>query len=88
MPLDTFASTLARQLPTVGAAGPGANVQPGAQTGVQWQVQTQLDPVALSGGSPSAALTRPTDAQPDRAHAARTGAVRGQPLGLAEHRRR
>ena len=26
MPLDTFASTLARQLPTVGAAGPGANV--------------------------------------------------------------
>jgi putative ABC transport system permease protein len=60
MPLDTFASTLARQLPTVGAAGPGANVQPGAQTGVQWQVQTQLDPVALSKGSPSAALTRAT----------------------------
>jgi putative ABC transport system permease protein len=61
MPLDTFASTLARGLGTVNAANPGASTQPGAQTGVQWQVQTQLDPVALSGASPSAALTRATE---------------------------
>lgn len=58
--LDTFASTLALELPTISAANPGANTQPGAQTGVQWQVQTQLDPVALSGGSPSTALTLAT----------------------------
>jgi putative ABC transport system permease protein len=60
MPLDTFASTFARQLPTIASASAGSNVQPGAQTGVQWQVQTQLDPVALSGGSPSVALERAT----------------------------
>jgi putative ABC transport system permease protein len=60
MPLDTFASTLARQIPPISAAGAGANAQPGAQTGVQWQVQTQLDPVALSGGGPSAALEHAT----------------------------
>ncbi|HWY90580.1 MAG TPA: hypothetical protein VNY31_07895, partial [Solirubrobacteraceae bacterium] len=56
MPLDTFASTLAKHIPTISGAGIGAGAQPGAQTGVQWQVQTQLDPVALSGGSPGAAL--------------------------------
>jgi putative ABC transport system permease protein len=61
MPLDTFASTLAHGLPTVNAVNPGASTQPGAQTGVQWQVQTQLDPIALSGGSPSAALTQATE---------------------------
>jgi len=60
LPLDTFASTLAPHLPTISAANPGANTQPGAQTGVQWQVQTQLDPAALSGGSPSTALTLAT----------------------------
>jgi putative ABC transport system permease protein len=60
MPLDTFASTLGRQLPAIANAAVGSNAQPGAQTGVQWQVQTQLDPVALSGGSPSRALERAT----------------------------
>ncbi|HWX45878.1 MAG TPA: ABC transporter permease [Solirubrobacteraceae bacterium] len=60
MPLHTFASTLARAIPTISAAGTAANAQPGAQTGVQWQVQTQLDPAALSTGSPSAALERAT----------------------------
>jgi hypothetical protein len=60
MPLDTFASTYARGLTNIGVASTGANVQPGAQTGVQWQVQTQLDPVALSGGSPSQALEHAT----------------------------
>jgi putative ABC transport system permease protein len=60
MPLDTFASTVARQLPTISNVTVGASAQPGAQTGVQWEVQTQLDPVALSGGSPSSALERAT----------------------------
>jgi putative ABC transport system permease protein len=60
MSLDTFAATLARQLPVVSALSAAGNAQPGAQTGVQWQVQTQLDPVALSGGTPSAALERAT----------------------------
>jgi putative ABC transport system permease protein len=61
LPLDTFASTLAHDLPTINAANLGVSTQPGAQTGVQWQVQTQLDPKALSGGSPSAALTKATE---------------------------
>ena len=79
----------ARSCPRSPPRAVGANAQPGAQTGVQWQVQTQLDPVALSGGSPSSALdARHADAQPDRTHAARARAVRRQPLGLAEHRRR
>jgi putative ABC transport system permease protein len=60
MPIDTFAATYAPGLPTIAAASVGANAQPGAQTGVQWQVQTQLDPVALSGGSPSSALEAAT----------------------------
>jgi len=60
MGLETFASTYARGVPTIGILSTGANIQPGAQTGVQWQVQTQLDPVALSGGSPSTALERAT----------------------------
>ncbi len=60
LPLGTFASTYAQGLPTIAAASVGVNAQPGAQTGVQWQVHTQLDPVALSGGSPSVALERAT----------------------------
>ncbi len=60
LPLETFAAGYARALPAISAASVGANAQPGAQTGVQWQVQTQLDPGPLSGGSPSAALERAT----------------------------
>jgi putative ABC transport system permease protein len=60
MPIETFASTYAQGLPTIANASIGTSAQPGAQAGVQWQVQTQLDPVALSGGSPSAALERAT----------------------------
>ncbi len=60
MPLDTFAATLAPGMPTIDGAALGVNAQPGAQSGVQWQVQTQLDPMALSGGSPSSALKRAT----------------------------
>ena len=62
---------------------------PARRTGVQWQVQAQLDPAPLGAGSPRAALdARRPDAQPRRALAARPGAVRRQPLRLAEHRGR
>jgi putative ABC transport system permease protein len=58
LPFDTFAKRYAPSLRTVTSARVGSNIQPGAQDGVQWQVQAQLNPVALSGGSPSAALRR------------------------------
>ncbi|MDX6653006.1 MAG: putative transport system permease protein [Solirubrobacterales bacterium] len=57
MPVGTFARTLAPSLSAVSAANIGSNAVPGAQTGVQWQVQAQVDPAAL-GGSPSTALKR------------------------------
>ncbi len=60
MPLETFAAALAPGMSTITAVSPGVNSQPGAQSGVQWQVQAQLDPAALSGGSPSSALERAT----------------------------
>lgn len=58
--IGTFARTFGRELPTVSAANPGVNAQPGAQTGVQWQIHVQLDPAPLSGGSPSSALAKAT----------------------------
>src|SRR5439155_61813 len=54
-PVGTFAKTLAPELRPVSAASPGNNAVPGAQTGVQWQVQAQVDSAALTG-SPSNAL--------------------------------
>jgi putative ABC transport system permease protein len=59
LPLSTFVSRVAPALPSVSTASPGSSAVPGAQTGVQWQVQAQLDPHAL-GGSPAAALKRAT----------------------------
>jgi len=56
METGTFARTLAHDLSPVTAAHALANTQPGAQQGIQWQVQAQLDPAPLSAGSPSAAL--------------------------------
>ncbi len=56
MPLGTFAATLGRELPSVSSAT-GAAAVPGAQTGVQWQVQAQVDPAGL-GNSPGQAYTR------------------------------
>ncbi len=55
LPFGTFARTYAPALRTITPANVGSNVQPGAQTGVQWQVQAQLDPGPLSTGSPMAA---------------------------------
>ncbi|HZV73313.1 MAG TPA: FtsX-like permease family protein [Conexibacter sp.] len=60
MELDTFARSYAPHLRTITAGTLGTSAQPGAQDGVQWQVQAQLDPAALSGASPGAALTRAT----------------------------
>ncbi|MGB2874710.1 MAG: ABC transporter permease [Gaiellaceae bacterium] len=59
LPIQTFASRVAPTLPSIGTAGLGSSVVPGAQTGTQWQVQAQVDPRAL-GGSPSTALRRAT----------------------------
>lgn len=56
LPLATFADTLAPSLPTVASAS-AASAVPGAQRGIQWQVQAQVDPHALSG-SPTHALHR------------------------------
>jgi putative ABC transport system permease protein len=63
MPLQTFAATFGRGLRAIVPATGTANAQPGAQTGIQWQVQAQLDPVALSAGSPSTALAHATQAR-------------------------
>src|SRR5262249_58652904 len=55
------ASFAGRVAPAVGGptrATPASAV-PGAQTGIQWQVQGQVDPQALAG-SPAHALTRAT----------------------------
>jgi putative ABC transport system permease protein len=57
LPLDTFAHTLAGALPAIGPAGLGSSAVPGAQAGVQWQVQAQADPSRL-GDTPAQAYTR------------------------------
>jgi putative ABC transport system permease protein len=59
LPLETFARRVAPELPSVATASPGASAVPGAQRGVQWQVQAQLDPGYLHG-SPSDALKQAT----------------------------
>jgi len=57
--LGTFARTVAPALRTIPPASSGVSAVPGAQTGIQWQVQAQVDPKALTG-SPAHALTRAT----------------------------
>jgi putative ABC transport system permease protein len=59
LPLQTFATRIAPQLPAVSAGAVGAAALPGAPSGTQWQVQAQVDPAALSG-SPSTALKQAT----------------------------
>jgi putative ABC transport system permease protein len=58
LPVETFASRFAPALRTITPARVGSSAQPGALDGVQWQVQAQLDPAALSSGSPDTALKR------------------------------
>jgi putative ABC transport system permease protein len=62
MPLATFASRYAPTLRSLTAANVGSSAVPGAQNGVQWQVQAQLDPRSLSG-SPANALALATQAK-------------------------
>jgi putative ABC transport system permease protein len=57
MPLGTFARSLAPALRAITPASVGSSAVPGAQDGIQWQVQAQLNPAAL-GGSPAQALKR------------------------------
>ena len=57
MPVDTLARTLGRDLPAIASGATGASAVPGAQSGVQWQVQAQVDPSGL-GSSPGQAFTR------------------------------
>ena len=59
LPLGTFARQVAPALPSLATGALGASAVPGAQRGIQWQVQAQVDPHALQG-SPSAALKRAT----------------------------
>ncbi len=56
LPLSTFARTYASSLHAITAANALQSSQPGAQQGVQWEVQAQLQSAPLAAGSPSAAL--------------------------------
>jgi putative ABC transport system permease protein len=56
LPLDTFARTLAPELDAIAPATPGYSAVPGAQSGVQWQVQAQ-ESAAQLGHTPGQAYT-------------------------------
>src|SRR6266516_4174616 len=58
LPFDTFATRIAPSLPSISSAS-GTSAVPDSQTGTQWQVQTQIDPAALTG-SPAHALAQAT----------------------------
>ncbi len=55
LPLGTFARTLAPALTTLTPASIGSSAVPGAQNGVQWQVQAEVAPASL-GSSPGQAF--------------------------------
>jgi putative ABC transport system permease protein len=55
-PIETFARRLAHSLRATMPASAGSSAVPGAQSGVQWQVQAQVDPSGL-GHTPASALT-------------------------------
>jgi putative ABC transport system permease protein len=58
MPLDTFAERYAPALQAIAPTNAASAAVPGAQVGVQWQVQARIDPASLGGGGPSQALQR------------------------------
>jgi putative ABC transport system permease protein len=62
MALDTFAASYAPDLRAITPTSLGTNAVPGAQDGVQWQVQAQLQPSQLTG-SPANALTQADQAR-------------------------
>jgi putative ABC transport system permease protein len=57
LPVATFARTVGAALPSLGTASPASAAVPGALSGVQWQVQAQLDRGSL-GGTPNEAFKR------------------------------
>ncbi|MDX6601345.1 MAG: putative transport system permease protein [Solirubrobacterales bacterium] len=57
MPVETFAATIGGSLPSLGSANAGSAAVPGTLSGVQWQVQAQVDRASL-GGTPSEAFKR------------------------------
>jgi putative ABC transport system permease protein len=57
LPLATFANAVAGALPSLGGASPAAAAVPGTLSGIQWQVQAQVDRTSL-GGTPSEAFKR------------------------------
>ncbi|HEY0316759.1 MAG TPA: FtsX-like permease family protein [Solirubrobacterales bacterium] len=57
LPVGTFAQTLGGRLPTLSTADAGAAAVPGTVSGVQWQVQAQIDRAGFTG-SPSEAFKR------------------------------
>ena len=73
MPFDTFGRTYAPALRTLTPATIGSSAVPGAQDGVQWQVQAQADPTEL-GSTPSDALKRAVQAR-NRVERTLTGQV-------------
>jgi putative ABC transport system permease protein len=72
MPIATFAARYAPHLTTL-AAQPGPSAVPGAQEGIQWQVQAQVDPASLRG-DPNHALTTATEIR-NRVERSLTGRV-------------
>lgn len=57
LPVATFAKAVGGVLPSLGSASPAAATVPGTLSGVQWQVQAQVDRASL-GGTPSEAFKR------------------------------
>ncbi len=55
LPLATFSRTIAPELRTLTPASIGSSAVPGAQSGIQWQVQAQVAPTSL-GSSPGQAF--------------------------------
>jgi putative ABC transport system permease protein len=57
LPVTTFAKAVGGALPSTGRASPAAAAVPGTLSGIQWQVQAQVDRAGL-GGTPSEAFKR------------------------------
>ncbi len=57
LPIATFADAVGGALPSLGGASPASAAVPGTLSGIQWQVQAQVDRASL-GGTPSEAFKR------------------------------
>ena len=74
MPLSTFHRSYATRLPAVTVISNPISSVPGAQTGIQWQVQAQLQPGPLTSGSPTRAYNLATQTR-NRVQRSLTGRV-------------